>query len=58
MLLKILTEKKRKDYKQKENEAIQFIFDLKNDEPGEVAKEMVGTSGVVSIGPQSSDSHS
>ncbi len=42
MLLRVLDEKKRKDYSQQENEAIQFTFDLNNDRAEEVAKEMVG----------------
>ena len=41
MLLRILDESKRKAYKQKENEAIQFSFDLSVDRPDEVTKEMV-----------------
>jgi len=42
MLLRVLNEKRRKEYKQKENEAIQFTFDMASDKPEEVAKEMVG----------------
>lgn len=41
MLLRVLDEKKRREYKQNENEAIQFSFDLNNDKADEVAKEMV-----------------
>lgn len=41
MLLRVLDEKKRKEYKQKENEAIQFTFDLAIDKPDEVTREMV-----------------
>lgn len=42
MLLRVTDEKKRMDYSQKENEAIQFTFDLNNDKAEEVTKEMVG----------------
>lgn len=40
MQLRVVDPKKRKD-KHKENEAIQFEFDLNNDNPDEVAEEMV-----------------
>jgi WNK lysine deficient protein kinase len=38
--LRVVDPKKRKD-KHKENEAIQFGFDLNNDNPDNVAREMV-----------------
>lgn len=41
MLLRALDPKKRKEYKQKENEAIQFKFDLENDTADSVVREMV-----------------
>lgn len=41
MLLKVLDQNKRKAYKQNENEAIQFSFDLAIDKPEDVTKEMV-----------------
>uniref|UniRef100_A0A5S6R1U4 non-specific serine/threonine protein kinase n=1 Tax=Trichuris muris TaxID=70415 RepID=A0A5S6R1U4_TRIMR len=41
LLLRVLDEKKRKEYKQKENEAIQFSFDLLNEKAEDVVREMV-----------------
>ncbi len=41
MQLRVLNEKKRKDYKQQENEAIQFTFDINGDKPEDVSREMV-----------------
>ncbi|KFD52644.1 hypothetical protein M513_06491 [Trichuris suis] len=40
-LLRVLDEKKRKEYKQKENEAVQFSFDLLNEKAEDVVREMV-----------------
>lgn len=40
--LQVVDPKKRKD-KHKENEAIQFGFDLNSDDPDKVAQEMVKT---------------
>ena len=42
MRLRVVDPKKRKD-KHKENEAIQFDFDMYNDQPEEVAQELVST---------------
>jgi WNK lysine deficient protein kinase len=38
--LRVVDAKKRKD-KHKENEAIQFDFDINNDQPEEIAQELV-----------------
>lgn len=38
MRLRVLTEKKRRDYKQKENEAVDFPYDLTADKPELLAK--------------------
>lgn len=46
LLLRILDPKKRKEYKQKENEAIQFTFDIEADKAEEVVKEMVRTFSI------------
>lgn len=40
--LRVVDAKKRKD-KHKENEAIQFDFDIENDNPDSIAEEMVCT---------------
>ncbi|CDW54962.1 protein wnk isoform l; protein wnk isoform h; pro tein wnk isoform c; protein wnk isoform b [Trichuris trichiura] len=42
-LLRVLDEKKRKEYKQKENEAVQFSFDLLNEKAEDVVREMVNS---------------
>ncbi|OUC44639.1 kinase domain protein [Trichinella nativa] len=41
LLLRVLDAKKRKEYKQKENEAIQFPFNLQMDKTEDVVKDMV-----------------
>ncbi|VDP22959.1 unnamed protein product [Soboliphyme baturini] len=40
MLLRVVDPKKRREYKQKENEAIQFTFDMQNDKPEEVSAQL------------------
>lgn len=41
MQLRVYDEKKRKQYRFKENEGLQFAFDIENDSPDEVVQQMI-----------------